>query len=127
MVEIAVLEFVERRSLLDCKKGPYESVLARPMRTAKTISISLLPRQLESAERIAKKENRTMSELVGEALRRYEKSARTAAPGTLAEAVSLLREDARAKGTDKLTMREINAEVAAVRRGRRKKSHSPVA
>ena len=68
-----------------------------------------------------------MSELVGEALRRYEKSARTAAPGTLAEAVSLLREDARAKGTDKLTMREINAEVAAVRRGRRKKSHSPVA
>jgi hypothetical protein len=97
------------------------------MRTTKTISVSLLPRQMKSAERIAKKENRTMSELVGEALRRYEEGTLLAAPSTLAEAVRLLREDARAKGTDKLTMREIDAEVAAVRRGRRKKSQSPVA
>jgi hypothetical protein len=79
-----------------------------------------------AAVRIAKKENRTMSELVGEASRRYGEDA-LPAPSTLAEAVHLLREDARAKGTDKLTMREINAEVAAVRRGRRRKSQSPVA
>jgi hypothetical protein len=32
-----------------------------------------------------------------------------------------IQEDAKRKGTDKLTMREINAEVAAVRRQARKK------
>lgn len=36
-------------------------------------------------------------------------------------AIVAIREDARRKGTDKLTMREINAEVAAVCRQARKK------
>jgi Arc/MetJ-type ribon-helix-helix transcriptional regulator len=88
------------------------------MRITKTISISLLPKQLKSAERIAKKENRTMSELVREALRRYEE---LIAPKNLAEALFLLREDAKRKGTNKMTMREINAEIAAYRRERREK------
>ena len=41
------------------------------MRTAKTMSLSLPPRLLRQAEKLAKKENRTRSELFREALRRY--------------------------------------------------------
>ncbi|HEY6327901.1 MAG TPA: ribbon-helix-helix domain-containing protein [Blastocatellia bacterium] len=39
------------------------------MRTTKTLSITLPPEMLARAEQLAKKENRTMSELVREALR----------------------------------------------------------
>lgn len=35
--------------------------------------------------------------------------------------IAAIREDAKRKGTDKLTMREINAEIAAARRQTRKK------
>jgi metal-responsive CopG/Arc/MetJ family transcriptional regulator len=42
------------------------------MRTTKTLSISLPPAQLKEAEKLAKKENRTLSELVREALRCYQ-------------------------------------------------------
>jgi Arc/MetJ-type ribon-helix-helix transcriptional regulator len=93
------------------------------MRTTRTISISLPPAQLRSVERIAKKENRTMSELVREALRQYERML-TPAPANLSEAVRLLREDARQKGVAMLSARDINAEIAAVRRSRRRKSSS---
>jgi CopG family transcriptional regulator / antitoxin EndoAI len=41
------------------------------MRTTKTLSISLPPAQLKEVEKLAKKENRTLSELIREALRRY--------------------------------------------------------
>jgi len=41
------------------------------MRTTKIISVSLMPDFLEEIEKIAKAENRTKSELVREALRRY--------------------------------------------------------
>jgi CopG family transcriptional regulator / antitoxin EndoAI len=44
------------------------------MRTTKVLSITLPETMLERAKRLAKKENRTMSELVREALRRYEGS-----------------------------------------------------
>ena len=43
------------------------------MRTAKTISITVPPEMLERALAMAKKENRTMSELIREALRQYER------------------------------------------------------
>jgi CopG family transcriptional regulator/antitoxin EndoAI len=43
------------------------------MRTTKTLSITLPPEMLTRAERIARKEHRTMSELVREALRQYER------------------------------------------------------
>ena len=43
------------------------------MRTAKTISITLPPEMLERASALAKKEHRTMSELIREALRVYER------------------------------------------------------
>ncbi len=44
------------------------------VRTAKTLSITLPPEMLTRAERIARKEHRTMSELVREALRQYERN-----------------------------------------------------
>lgn len=84
------------------------------MRTTKTISVSLPPKQLREMERVAKKENRTMSELLREAFRRYVQP--QTQPATLAEALQLVREDARQKGTDRLTQKEINAEIAAYRR-----------
>ena len=43
------------------------------MRTTKTLSITLPPEMLSRAEKLARKENRTMSELVREALRFYER------------------------------------------------------
>lgn len=41
------------------------------MRTSEVISITLPPKMLREAERLAKKEGRTRSELFREALRRY--------------------------------------------------------
>ena len=46
----------------------------RGMRTTKTLSITLPPDMLARAEEIARKEHRTMSELVREALRQYERT-----------------------------------------------------
>jgi CopG family transcriptional regulator / antitoxin EndoAI len=43
------------------------------MRSTKTLSVTLPPEMLTRAEKLAKKENRTMSELVREALRYYER------------------------------------------------------
>jgi Arc/MetJ-type ribon-helix-helix transcriptional regulator len=91
------------------------------MRTSKTISVSMPPAQLKAAERLARKQNRTMSELMREALRRYtEDSARQQKLAELGVAVATLREEAAATGAAKLTMRQINAEVAAARRQGRK-------
>ena len=42
------------------------------MRTTKVLSITLPKAMLKDTKKLAKKENRTMSELVREALRRYE-------------------------------------------------------
>ncbi|HEY6339016.1 MAG TPA: ribbon-helix-helix protein, CopG family [Candidatus Sulfotelmatobacter sp.] len=43
------------------------------MRNARTLSVTLPPDMLKRAQSIAKRENRTMSELVREALRHYER------------------------------------------------------
>ena len=87
------------------------------MRTSKTISISLPPAQLKETERLAKKENRTMSELVREALRRYQQQQVEAGPSSAwARALAALRADAEEKGANKLSQRQINREIAAVRR-----------
>ena len=43
------------------------------MRTSRTLSITLPPEMFERAAAIARKEDRTMSELVREALRHYER------------------------------------------------------
>jgi Arc/MetJ-type ribon-helix-helix transcriptional regulator len=103
------------------------------MRTSKTLSISMPPQQFRQMERLAKKENRTISELVREALRRYQQQRRVEDAGLfvttsspLAAALAAVRKDAKAKGTDRLTMREINSEIARYRREQRRKKAVPV-
>ena len=98
------------------------------MRTTKTISVSMPPAQLKEAEKLAKRENRTMSELVREALRRYQRERlQEEARTSLAAAMAAMQEGAARKGLDKLTMREINAEIAAYRKEQRqKRSTRPV-
>ncbi|HWW13034.1 MAG TPA: ribbon-helix-helix protein, CopG family [Candidatus Dormibacteraeota bacterium] len=46
------------------------------MRSSRTLSVTLPPEMLKRAQSIAKRESRTMSELVREALRHYDRRAR---------------------------------------------------
>jgi hypothetical protein len=87
------------------------------MRTSKVIAITMPPEMAEQAERLAKKQNRTMSELMREAFRRYQQSERPGATQLL-DAIRLLQEDARLSGSTP-GKREINSEIAAVRRARK--------
>lgn len=96
------------------------------MRTSKTISVSLPPLQLRQAEKLARKENRTMSELFREALRQYQQKQEAPVNNDLIAALKAVQEDARRIGLDKLSQREINAEIAASRRERRKTGKQPV-
>jgi len=83
------------------------------------------------AEQLAKRESRTMSELMREAFRRYqieEAERRLLADPMrsrhLAEFRRLLtelRQEAKERGLDKMTMREIDAEIVAARKSRAKK------
>ena len=82
------------------------------MRTTKAISITLPEPMLDSAKARAKKENRTMSELVREALRRYEASQ------WLAEVQAYGKERAAAVGV--LTEQDVDRVVHEARRERRK-------
>jgi predicted DNA-binding protein len=102
------------------------------MRTSKVYSITMPPDLARQAEALAKKENRTMSELMREALLRYRQSQPVSLDvreyvrqlATTPPAYQAIRDDARRKGTDKLTAEQIDREVAAVRRQRGKKSGS---
>jgi metal-responsive CopG/Arc/MetJ family transcriptional regulator len=85
------------------------------MRTSKTLSVSLPPAQLKRAERLAKKENRTLSELIREALRHYEQKQQSPVNYNLIAALRAIQESAKRAGLDKLTEREIDAEVTAHR------------
>src|ERR1051325_3602183 len=95
------------------------------MRTTKSVTISLPPEQLKRAVRLAKKQSRTMSELFREGLRRLEEEDEqlpsAKALEQFARAVELFRQDAKRAGLDKMTKREINAEIEAVRSERRLK------
>ena len=96
------------------------------MRTSKTLSISLSPAQLKQVERLARRENRTMSELVREALRRYQQTQRREPRRQrinveLLAALRAVQEDARRAGLDKITNGQIHAEIAAYRREKRAK------
>jgi predicted transcriptional regulator len=86
------------------------------MRTSKTLSVSLPPAQLKRVARLAKRENRTLSELVREALRQYELKLETRVNYDLIAALRAVQENARRVGLDKVTDREIDAEVAGYRR-----------
>ena len=89
------------------------------MRTTKTLSVSLPPNQLKEMERTAKKENRTMSELIRELYRRYVSDE---ARREFGRALENLRSEAARTPAGKLTMRQIDAEIAASRRERRRRA-----
>ena len=95
------------------------------MRANTTLSVSLPPAQLKRAERLAKRENRTLSELVREALRQYEKKQASAVNYDLILALRDVQESAKRAGLDKLTERQINAEVSAHRRERDRRPKRP--
>ncbi|HTS47600.1 MAG TPA: ribbon-helix-helix protein, CopG family [Bryobacteraceae bacterium] len=88
------------------------------MRNTKTLSISLPPKQLKAMEQTAKKENRTMSELIRELYRRYISDE---ARREFGRALEALRAQAAKTAAAKLTMREMDAEIAAARRVRKRK------
>jgi len=89
------------------------------MRTTKTLSVSLPPNQLKEMERTAKKENRTMSELIRELYRRYVSDE---ARREFGRALENLRTEAARTPAGKLTMRQIDAEIAANRKDRRRRA-----
>ncbi len=81
---------------------------------------------LKRAKKLAARENRTMSELIREALRRYEQGAqaseiRQAALMEFQQAVEAFRVKARREGLDKLSMSDLNKGIAAARKERRKR------
>ena len=94
------------------------------MRTTKSVTISLPPRQLKTAARLAKKQNRTMSELFREGLRRLEQEdeAATGVRVNLASAIRLIQREAKRSGLNKMTSREISQEIGAARRSVRVRS-----
>lgn len=68
-----------------------------------------------------------MSELFREGLRRLEQeeAQRPAALSELAATVRLIQQEAKRAGLDKMTMREINAEVEGARKDMRAKAKRP--
>ena len=96
------------------------------MRTSRTKSISLPPEQLRRVERLAKRENRTISELVREALRHYEQKQEAPAINyDLLAALRAVQENAVKVGLNKMTEAAIDAEVQAVRKQRAKNIRRP--
>lgn len=89
------------------------------MRTTKVYSITMPPDLARKAERLAKKESRTMSELMREALRRYDQP-----QAAMADALAVLRADAHAKGLGRTSKREINEIINGVRSETRIESKS---
>ena len=83
------------------------------MANGKTFLVLMPEEQYAALELLAEREQRTTDQVLQEALRQYDEQWR---PKNLAEALHWIREDAQAKGTDKLTMEEIDAEIAAYRR-----------
>ena len=80
------------------------------------------PAQLKQVERLARKENRTLSELVREALRQYQQQRESPVNTELIAALRAVQRDAIRVGLDKLPQRAINAEIAAYRREQRLKT-----
>lgn len=96
-------------------------------RTSKIYSITMPPEMGKQAEALAKRESRSMSELMREAFRRYQLQeaerrlladpARSKHLAELRRVVAELRQESKRKGLDKLPPREIEA----VRNARPKK------
>jgi len=96
------------------------------MRTTKTYSITMPPEMAKQLERLARKENRTISELVREALRQYQQKQEAAVNTELLTALRDVQEAAKRAGVDKMSKRHINAEIAGYRRERAKRIKQPV-
>jgi len=89
------------------------------MRNTKVYSITMPPAMAKQAERLAKRENRTMSELMREAFRRYQQEEQRPSPEALknlGQVIRLIQQEAKRTGLDKMTKREINTEIAAARK-----------
>ena len=93
------------------------------MRNTRVYSITMPHALARQAERLAKKEHRTMSELMREALRKYQQPAitldirdyiRNIAPTP--PAYEATRAQAKRRGSSQLTMAQIDQEIAAVRK-----------
>ena len=95
------------------------------MRTTQNLTVSLPPAIKREMEKTAKKENRTMSELVRESWRHYQSRQRLAINYDLLAALQVVQDSAKRAGLDKLTEREINAEVIAHSKERAKKIRQP--
>lgn len=85
------------------------------MRTSKTLSITLPPKMLAAAVEMARREHRTMSELVREALREYERKNWWAQMNAYGQA------KAQERG---LAQDDVEQQVAEVRRERRARKAS---
>ena len=92
------------------------------MRTTKNLTVSLPPAIKREMERAAKKENRTMSELVREVWRQYQQKQQVSVNYDLLAALQAVQVSAKRARLNKLSEREINAEVVAHRRERDKNS-----
>ena len=103
------------------------------VRNTKVYSITMPPEMAKQAERIAKKKNRTMSELFRETFRRYQREEedrqmladprRDQRLSALQQAVDQLRKDVAKTGLSKMTQRQINAEIEAPAVSRGWRSH----
>jgi predicted DNA-binding protein len=103
-------------------------------RTTKVYSITMPPEMGRRAEQLAKRENRTMSELMRETFRRYEieeaerrilaDPLRAKRLAEFQRLLGALQQEAKRKGLDKMSMRQIDAEIAAARKARAKKAIS---
>ena len=88
-----------------------------------TLSVTLPPEQFERAERLAKRENRTLSDVVGEALSKYELMQDVNINYGLMVALRRVQQASVRAGLDKLTEEEIEEEVTAYRRERDSKTN----
>ena len=88
------------------------------MRTTKTVSISLPPEQFKAGERLAKKQNRTVSGVLREGPRRLQMEKKRGTNNELLAVLQAVQGQARRAGLNRMTMRDIDAEIAAARRAR---------
>jgi hypothetical protein len=90
------------------------------MRTTENLTVSLPPAVKREMERTAKRENRTLSELVRETFRHYQKPSVSIYDvirqiALTPPEIRAMQQDAKRAGTDKLTMAPIQREIRAVR------------
>src|ERR1700693_4791081 len=97
------------------------------MGTTKVYAVTMPPELARQAERLAKKENRTMGELIREALRQYQQQQKHTVNSELLVALRAVQEDAKRTGLNRLKKREINTEISAYRREQAKKKNRQAA